>query len=203
MTTRRAAIVLAGGRSRRMGVDKLALRLGESTLLERAVAACAAHADALVVAGPKPPQWQGPPGAIFVVEDPPFGGPAAGIAVALAHLARCQPHDPDAEVLLLAGDLENPDRVVEALMAAELGTDGVALRDIDGWVQYLAGRYRILQLRNVFISDIPIRDISVRRQMRGLSLKFVDSPRIVTRDIDTPSDAAIAGISSPPNADGR
>lgn len=45
------AIVLAGGRSRRMGRDKAALVLGGRTLLQRAVDAAGSAADAIIVVG--------------------------------------------------------------------------------------------------------------------------------------------------------
>lgn len=49
------AIVLGGGRSLRMGADKLALRLDGDTLLARTCAAAATVAERVVVAGPEEP----------------------------------------------------------------------------------------------------------------------------------------------------
>ncbi|MDN5559527.1 MAG: NTP transferase domain-containing protein [Ruaniaceae bacterium] len=193
MLPSRMAIILAGGRSMRMGADKLAMRLGSETLLHRAVAATARVCDVVVVAGPKPHGWNGYPDAIFVTEEPAFGGPVAGIAAALAATQE-RFGEREGEVLVLAGDLENPDLVVEALLAATLGADGLALRDAEGWVQYLAGRYRETQLRNLFITNIDIRDVSVRTQLGGLRLSLVDATARTTRDIDTPEQAQNAGI---------
>lgn len=81
------AIVLGGGRSLRMGADKLALRLDGDTLLARTCAAAATVAERVVIAGPEQPGLD----VVFVREDPPFGGPAAGIAAALGWPAATGP----------------------------------------------------------------------------------------------------------------
>ncbi|MFZ0660476.1 MAG: NTP transferase domain-containing protein, partial [Candidatus Binataceae bacterium] len=47
--TSRSAIVLAGGRSSRMGRQKAALRFGESTLLERTIAELGKFFDDIVI----------------------------------------------------------------------------------------------------------------------------------------------------------
>jgi molybdenum cofactor guanylyltransferase len=91
----RLGCVLAGGRSSRFGSDKALARLGDATLLDRAVAALAAWCDEVVVVGrdqaPAPvlPDWPGP-----------GMGPLGGIAAALRH-ARASGH---AEVLTCGVD---------------------------------------------------------------------------------------------------
>ncbi len=69
-------VVLAGGTSRRFGSDKLAAPLGGSTVLD-------------TVLGSLPPEWPvvvvGPPRecrrpVTWTREDPPGGGPLAGVA---------------------------------------------------------------------------------------------------------------------------
>lgn len=180
-------VILGGGRSSRMGTDKLGLRIDGHTLLERAVAAGLGWGQRVIVAGPQPPGWQPDPRVGFVVEDPPFGGPVAGLAAAMAQLA-----DAD-EVLLLAGDLACPARVVSVLSGAALGADGVIGEDIDGWAQYLAGRYRAASIRRV-LSQLPTtRDSSVRRALGSLDLHRVVIDRATSADLDTPDDAKIAG----------
>jgi molybdopterin-guanine dinucleotide biosynthesis protein A len=68
-------IVLAGGAGRRLGgVDKAALQIGDRSLLDRALAACAGRPT--VVVGPP---RQLPAGVLAAREDPPGGGPAAGV----------------------------------------------------------------------------------------------------------------------------
>jgi molybdopterin-guanine dinucleotide biosynthesis protein A len=131
------AIVLAGGRSRRMNVaDKTALRLGDRTLLDRAVAACA-NAQRVVVVGPARPVT----GAVsWTREEPPGGGPAAAVAAGL-------PQVDAAAVVVLAADLPFvTTAVVDALVAALDGGcvdwDGVVCADDTGRTQWLCGAWR-------------------------------------------------------------
>ncbi|WP_199729812.1 molybdenum cofactor guanylyltransferase [Tessaracoccus sp. OH4464_COT-324] len=170
----RVAIVLGGGRSRRMGRDKLELPLGESTLLGAVCAAAGEWADRVVVAGP-----QRPLAADFVQEQPPFGGPVAGLAAALAVV-------PADEYLLLAGDLARPREVVASLAAAAMDGDGVVLRDEEGWPQWLAGRYRGEPLRATIARLPEVRGVSVRRALGGLVVGQVPVSEGVVADIDTP-----------------
>ncbi|WP_425307837.1 NTP transferase domain-containing protein [Ammonicoccus fulvus] len=108
-----AVIVLAGGRSRRLnGVTKGLLLAGGRTLLEHGLFA-AADACHRVVAGL--PELPVPDGVSLVREDPPFGGPVAGIAAGMDELARlgCR-----AEwVFVLACDHPYAESAAEALFA--------------------------------------------------------------------------------------
>ena len=79
------AIILAGGRSSRLGgVPKSGLIYDGATLLERSLRAAGA-AGRTVVVGPDPGDL--PDGVLSCREDPPFAGPAAAIAAGLAALA--------------------------------------------------------------------------------------------------------------------
>lgn len=186
----RAAIVLGGGRSARMGTDKLALELDGATLLERTCVAAASVAERVVVAGHEQPGLA----VEFVLEDPPFGGPVAGIVAALQRLTELGAPGSvtDEEVLILAGDLANPAAVVAALSTSEMGPDGVVLLDDEGWLQYLAGRYRLSALVKAVAQLAQARDISVRRLLRSLQLATVPAPSSVTADLDTPEQFAQA-----------
>lgn len=129
------AVILAGGGSTRMGVDKAGLRLDGRTLLQRAVDACQSCRHVVVVAPAASVAGINSPGASFsvVLEDPPLGGPVAGIDAGLRALPE---GDADATVLVLAVDLADPDAVVRTLTAgADTGgwVDGVALADDEGW----------------------------------------------------------------------
>jgi len=179
-----AAVILAGGRSTRMPGNKLALVIDGRTLLERAVAAATAVSHPVVVAGPRPHWWPDDGTDVtFVVEDPPFGGPVAGIAAALPRLG-----DAD-DVFLLAGDLADPASVVRLLCDAELAHDGVVLEDVDGVAQPLAGRYRLAALRAAVERLGHVRNVEVRTVMRSLSLMRLPAPEPVTRNVDTPAAA--------------
>jgi molybdopterin-guanine dinucleotide biosynthesis protein A len=81
-------IVLAGGRSRRFGSDKLATELDGRPLLHLAIAAVAAVTGRLIVVAAPGADLALPAdlaGRIDVVHDPEaFGGPLVGLAAALA-----------------------------------------------------------------------------------------------------------------------
>lgn len=109
------AVVLAGGRARRMaGRDKPGVAVGGRPLIER-VAAAAGEAERLIVAGPP---RAGLPGALVVREDPPGAGPVPAMAAALPEVRAPW-------VALLAGDLP-------FLTAADLGALDDALRGASG-----------------------------------------------------------------------
>ena len=80
------AVILAGGRASRLGgASKPDVRVGGRRLLERVLAATvAAGVRRTVVVGPS--GLVAPP-VLSALEDPPFGGPVAGIAAGLAALA--------------------------------------------------------------------------------------------------------------------
>ena len=83
------AIILAGGRSSRLGgVPKSGLIFDGATLLERSLRAADA-AGRIVVVGPDPGDL--PDGVLSCREDPPFAGPAAAIAAGLGALAASAP----------------------------------------------------------------------------------------------------------------
>ena len=81
-----SGIVLAGGRSSRFGTDKLAARFGDSSLLERAVAAVAAVASEVVVVLAPGDERLLPATTVPVrraVDPEPFGGPLVGLLAGL------------------------------------------------------------------------------------------------------------------------
>jgi len=143
------AVILAGGRSRRFGADKLAVSLDGRPLLEHVVAAVAPLATEVVVAagtdGPSAvvDALRGRGGSpVRVVADPlPDAGPAAGLRAAL-EVAR------EPTVLVVAGDtprLAAPvlELLVRHLAAADPGAvDSVALA-LRGRVQPLPVTLRV------------------------------------------------------------
>jgi molybdopterin-guanine dinucleotide biosynthesis protein A len=99
-----AAVVLAGGESRRFGGDKLAADLHGLSLLERAVTELPSDAR-LIIVGPE--REIGRPAA-FVREEPPGGGPAAAM---IAGLRLALSNDSDT-IVVLPGDAPAAGRAV-------------------------------------------------------------------------------------------
>lgn len=181
------AVVLAGGRGRRMGgTDKAAIRLDGARLVDRVVqAARGAGAHRVIVVGPDPVSA----GASVVVrEDPPFSGPLAALAAAIPQV-RAE------SMLLLSCDLVWPDQVCERLTARRLdaSVDGAVLRDETGWAQWLAGLYRTERLRaGIRALDSDVENASLRTLLGPLRLEWLDSPTELIADIDDPEDLACA-----------
>ena len=177
------AIVLAGGRSSRMGeVDKVGIVVSGRPLLAHACAAVE-QARTLVVVGPAGLVGT-PDRAIVTREDPPFAGPAAALGAGLAAL-----DDPAALVVVLAADVPRAaDAVQPLLMAAESCRDGVIARSSDGHRQPLLAVYRHAALVAALAAHAPLTDLGVNRVLRDLDLRELDLPDAVLDDIDTPAD---------------
>lgn len=189
--TGHAALVIAGGLSRRMGADKATLLLDGRPLLWHAVRACAGSRAVVVVGPARFAALVEGFDAHFAREDPPGGGPAAGIAAGVAALGE------DTEtVQLLPCDLVDPAGLVRRLDETAW-SEAQALVPVDeqGWPQFLYGRYRLAVLRDAVAG--PVRDVSVRRLLRDLPRREVEVPTGLLRDVDDPGQAAEAGITLP------
>lgn len=118
-----SALILAGGRSSRLGgVPKALLSNGSSTLLEQALAACAG-ASARIVVGPA--DLTLPSGVFQTREEPAFGGPAAGISAGLSALKKTNPgllSSSQHWVLVLSCDLPRVGAAVPLLLEAGIRT---------------------------------------------------------------------------------
>ena len=196
VTPTRFAIVLGGGRSSRMGRDKMQIRVAGEPLLARAVDAALGWASQVVVVAPKAVWNRSEDDRIsFTLEDPRFGGPAAGIKAGLQLLSTLIGDNglkiDDCEVLLLAGDLADPHLVVATLAPTLEKADGTVLEDEEGWPQFLAGRYTLTSLQSAFEAAGSVRDRSVRSVLMNLDVSRVRVPLQVTKDLDTPDDLAM------------
>lgn len=179
------AIVLAGGRSARMGdVDKLQVVVDGSTLLTHALAAVADARSVVVVA---PAETVGvPAGVTRVQEDPPFSGPAAAMGAGLSALA-----DGAAEhVVVVAADVPRVGDVVDALLlalAAHPARDGVIALGPQGRRQPLLAVHRTAALAEALAAHEPLADLSATRVTSSLDLVELDLAGVAD-DVDTPDD---------------
>ena len=137
-----------------------------------------------------PAEVEVPDGVLQALEDPPFGGPVAGIAAGLARLA-AEPGGPAPRTAVLTCDAPESWRalpvLVRALGAAPGGCPGVCALDGDH-MQYLLGVYRTMRLHEaVAPGGGPLRDVSVRRVLGRLGVRAVGLGGLAAaaRDLDT------------------
>ena len=191
------AIVLAGGRSSRMGSAKPALLFEGRPLVELAVEA-ARGARTVVVVGPNE---LAPADVLTARESPALGGPAAALVAGLDRLG----DDAAAWLLVLACDLPHAGEAVRALLAAALphtrGTcDAVVAVDDSGRRQPLLAVYRTDALVHAAASarrsgDVP--GLPLRRLVGALDTVEVAVDDELCADVDTPEQARSFGIDVP------
>ena len=200
---RHDAVVLAGGRATRLGgVPKPTVVLDGATLLDRALAATRDAARTVVVGPDLPPD--APWDVLVTREDPPFGGPVAGLDAGLRTLDGAREDAPPPWVLVLAVDVPRAADAVPLLIAAvhddtwhDGDADGAYLVR-DGRAQWLVGLYRRDALRRALDAlagpqGAPaapgLAGVPVRRLVAGLSCLEVPDSDAVSADVDTWEDA--------------
>jgi molybdopterin-guanine dinucleotide biosynthesis protein A len=196
-----AVVVLAGGRSRRWGgVDKTAASLAGRPVLERVVDGVRAAFGvdvALVVVGPGDHPAVGavaPHTVRWVLEDPPGGGPVAGLAAGLAALP-----DGVRVVGVLAGDVPFGGPALRRLADALVGgadadpLDAIVGADPQGRRQPLLGAYRLGPLRAALAGE-PAAGRSVRAVLDRLGVRTAPVDARESLDLDSPDDLATAAV---------
>lgn len=176
-------IVLCGGTSRRMGgTDKTALPLGEHTVLDHLLDELPAHWPVVCVGVERPTRRT----VAWTREEPPGGGPVAGIAAGLEHVTT-------GIVAVLAGDqpFAGPaaGELVEQL-ARHPKADAATALDGEGRRQPLLTAYRTLVLRRAVPE--PAADAPARHLLAALTVLEVPQPDERTHDVDTPEALARA-----------
>jgi len=191
------ALILAGGAARRLGgALKPQVTVRGRRLLDHVLDATEGARQVVVVAPDTVPV---PDGVTRTLEDPPFGGPVAGIAAGLAALT--EPAAP--WVLLLACDLPGAAAAVPRLLSAAEepdrhpadpsggAIDAVVLRDEHGREQWLLGIYSAAALRErvAALADAGgLRDTSVRQLVRPLWRASLQAAAGEAADVDTWAD---------------
>lgn len=183
------AIVLAGGEGRRLGgVSKADLVVGGRTYLDLALDAVGAATRRVVVG----PGDLARPGVPTTLEDPPLGGPVAGIAAGLDRLGE----GGAPWVAVLACDVPGAAGLLPALgagLAADPAADGAVVVDGEGHRQALVGIYRRAALEGAVAAlraDGGVHGRSVRSLVAGLTLVEVADPDGLSADADTWEDVA-------------
>ncbi len=188
----RCALVLAGGRSSRMGRDKALLRWGEETLLERAVRfwRASGRVDRVLVAEGAPGHFPAlPPGALAVPDRAPGRGPME--ALVSAFLAS------GAELLYVSA-VDMPNLTAKAILPPPEHDAAVYRRP--GRVEPLFGVYR----RSV----LPAAEGLLERGRGGMSdllaavkTDYYYTPPCLERvlqNLNTPADCLAARAGNPP-----
>jgi molybdopterin-guanine dinucleotide biosynthesis protein A len=197
---RYAAVVLAGGTSRRWGgIDKTAADLAGRPVLAHVVQGLPADLPVVVVgpAGHPFADLADPARVRWTREDPPGGGPVAGLAAGLAALRSAGFEDGD-DVVLLAGDLPDAGSAVPRLLAAlrepaaAEPVDVAVGVDPQGRRQPLLAAYRLAPLRAVLAADaargLPTGGRAMRELLGRLRVREVPVSAAEAFDLDTPAD---------------
>jgi molybdopterin-guanine dinucleotide biosynthesis protein A len=170
-----SAIVLSGGTNRRFGSDKSAALLHGITLLDHVLSFLPKEIKTVIVGKD-------------LFEEPPLGGPVAGIARGLQEI--------DTEFVAVAAvDMPYGSALFSQLLNA-ISADAAMPIDADGFKQPLCGIYR----RVALLSAIEKLGNPHGQSMRALcELLAIDEVQVDARaliDIDTPEDL-ISAHSSP------
>jgi molybdopterin-guanine dinucleotide biosynthesis protein A len=168
------AIVLAGGNSARLGgVDKAMVSVAGRPLL-RHVLDAVDGATRRIVAGPRRDVSLD---VTWCREEPPGGGPVAGLSAALPLTAA-------PTVLVVATDLPGIGHVVKALLAAVRPGRVAVLSDGDGRAHFDAAAWprRLLAER---LSARPAENRSLRSLYEGLDVETIVDSSDAAADCDT------------------
>lgn len=126
-------VVLAGGKSMRMGRDKAMIEVGGRTLLDRALDMIDPHCAELLVIGE--PEKYGAVGPFVIADEWPGKGPLGGLTTAMRYAS-------NDKLLVIACDLPGLSDRLFGLLKAQLGhsTDAVVPRH-EGLIEPLAAAY--------------------------------------------------------------
>ena len=199
------AVILAGGRSSRLGGEpKAELVVEGETLLVRTLGAVKGAVNVAVAGPPSLARTLSNSGfaPLLVREDPPFAGPAAAVGAALAaigsHSAESgTPRSP--WTLILACDMPEAHRAVPVLLAAVQADPSCSVLAVDaaGKTQPLAGVYRTEALLEAAASGPgALANLSMFSMLARVQWREVAVPEGSTADVDTWDDAGKWGIRS-------
>lgn len=174
------AIVLSGGSAVRFqGADKASIEVGGATLLEHALAALVEVPEVVVVGGEVPTLRP----VTFLREDPPGGGPAAGVLAGLSGFPRTP-----RQIVVLAVDMPLVTTATVSRLLLSTAADGALLVDESGRRQYLCAAYRTAALLAAAPPVEQRHGLPMRTLVGALRLAEVPAVGWESRDVDTWSD---------------
>jgi molybdopterin-guanine dinucleotide biosynthesis protein A len=172
------AVILAGGAARRLaGQDKPALSVGGVPMLDRVITACAG-ATTVVVVGPRRPTVRD---VVWTREQPPGGGPVAGLAAGVATVTADR-------LVLLAADLP----WLTGAAVTDLSSRVNTVVTVHGRAQWLCSVWEVAALRRT-LREVQVHGARLGPVLRSLtpSLLVPTDPQ-VWQDVDTEDDLARA-----------
>jgi molybdopterin-guanine dinucleotide biosynthesis protein A len=178
------AVILTGGSAVRLdGTDKASIELGGLTLLEHALGALV-DADEVVVVGDPVPTTRP---VTFTREDPPGGGPAAGLLAGM----RCFARRPTWLVALAVDMPLVTSWTVRRLREGaqrDPALDGAALIDEGRRIQYLCAVYSFAALEAARPPYGEEHGMAMKNLIAGLRVVHVPAVGSETQDVDTWAD---------------
>ncbi len=187
------AVILAGGRSSRLGgTPKATLLVEGRSLLARTLDAVSG-ARVRIVVGDRAPGL--PDDVIVTRESPAYGGPVAALGAGLAQLPAPDDAGEPAFILVLACDMPGIGAAVNDLLdaaEADPDADAVVVVDGNGVRQHLAAVFRRDCLSGA-VSRSPLAGVSMRRVFEGMKVTELPVAPGVCDDVDTWTDAERLG----------
>ncbi len=175
-----AAVVLAGGQASRLGgADKASIEVDGRSLLEHALDAVLDAGEVVVVGHPVPTDRP----VTFVLEEPRYGGPAAGLLTGRDLLLRRFP-----TIAVLAVDMPwLTTGTFRRLHEAAVGRDGAILAGADGYrhLAFVVATDRLDAVRPDLEGQ---HNLAMRALLAPLDLAEVAPVGDEARDVDTWSD---------------
>ena len=176
------AVILAGGRGHRLGdVEKAGLPLRGRSLLDHLLSQLPPEVPVIVVG----PELQTMRPVTFVIEQPRYGGPVAGLAAALPLIAT-------PGFALLATDMPRAGAVILGLIAMLNDEDEVLMPlDASGHRQQLCSALRTEAARSAIRQLATTTDVSMRDFMALLRVRewqLTPEQSLLLQDVDTPED---------------
>lgn len=170
---RLGSLILAGGRSKRMGQPKELLTFRGIPLLQSIASTLGRCTDPVLVVAREASQALPalPPGTVVVTDQQPGQGPLHGFVRGLEHLLQTQPFGPQDAVYLTGCDHAFVQPAVVAELARRLAAEPSLLAiapQHDGWLEPLCAVYRLAVL--------PTAQDLLRRGRRSLQQLLAQVP---------------------------
>lgn len=189
-----SAVLLAGGESRRMGMDKATVVFRGKPLWQVQLQTLEKlEAKEIFVSAKTDPAWR-PAGVRFIADIPPSRGPLSGLAASMNRMST-------SHLLALAIDMPFMTENYLRSLCAAIGTGRGVVPRIDNYAEPLAAIYprqAEIDIRNALGgTDLSLRNIvrQLVKSGRMLEISVTEQERRFFRNVNTASDvdAIIAG----------